>query len=115
VLTLSLDTVRSSKSITISPTRIFLGDDCALGTLLRAARMRAISSGVLNGLVTKSSAPASSAATLSSSEFRTVSMTIATSLSLRIALHAANPPTVAEISRVRRASLPKPIKPTASR
>ena len=57
-----------------------------------AARMRARSSGVLNGFVTKSSAPASSAFTLSASEFRAVSMTIATWLLARMARHASSPP-----------------------
>ena len=64
----------------------------ALGTLLSAASIRAISSGVLNGLVTKSSAPASRAATLSSSELRTVRIMMAISVSFRIALLVARPP-----------------------
>ena len=47
---------------------------------------------MLNGFVTKSSAPASKASTLSFSEFRTVSMMIAMLVSALMALQAARPP-----------------------
>jgi YD repeat-containing protein len=66
-------TLRRSKSISRFGTEMCFGVvSVAIPVRRSAARMRAISSSVLKGFDTKSSAPASSASTLSLSESRTV-------------------------------------------
>ena len=70
-----------------------VGEDCGEAEAAqRRADARQESSGMPKGLLTKSSAPASSACTLSASELRTVSMMMPTLGSARISRHAAKPP-----------------------